>query len=49
MSEAEMASCDALVMIPMSGNAESLNVASAATVTASAVKGEICTAENLTK
>ena len=30
MSEAEMASCDALVMIPMSGNAESLNVASAA-------------------
>lgn len=30
MSEAEMASCDALVMIPMSGKAESLNVASAA-------------------
>lgn len=30
MSEAEMAMCDALVMIPMSGKAESLNVASAA-------------------
>lgn len=30
MSDAEMAACDALVMIPMSGQAESLNVASAA-------------------
>lgn len=30
MSDDEMAACDALVMIPMSGNAESLNVASAA-------------------
>ena len=30
MSDEEMAACDALVMIPMSGQAESLNVASAA-------------------
>ena len=30
MSDDEMAACDALVMIPMSGKAESLNVASAA-------------------
>ena len=30
MSDDEMAACDALVMIPMSGQAESLNVASAA-------------------
>ena len=30
MSDEEMAACDALVMIPMSGRAESLNVASAA-------------------
>ena len=30
MSDEEMAACDALVMIPMSGKAESLNVASAA-------------------
>ena len=30
MSDDEMAACDALVMIPMSGRAESLNVASAA-------------------
>ena len=30
MSQAEMSACDALVMIPMSGDAESLNVASAA-------------------